>query len=76
MTKNLKFEHIRIVVYIVSTILSILVSIGKIELPCYWKENFGFLCPACGLTRATISFMKLNLMQAFEYNAYYSSFFM
>lgn len=70
--KKIKFEHVRLVIYIVSTILSILVFIGKIELPCYWKENFGFLCPACGLTRATISFMRLDFIQAFEYNAYYT----
>lgn len=70
--KKIKFEHIRLIIYIVSVFLSILVALEKIKIDCYWKENLGILCPACGLTRATLNFMKLNFKEALNFNAYYT----
>lgn len=70
--KKIKFEHIRLIIYIISIFLSILVMLEKIKLDCYWKEKFEILCPACGLTRATLNFMKLNFKEALHFNAFYT----
>lgn len=70
--KKIKFEYVRIVIYVISIILTILTIVGKINLLCYWKENYGILCPACGLTRATISIMQFKFQKAFELNAFYT----
>lgn len=35
---------------------------------CPFKILFGFPCPACGLTRASISLFSGNLVQALQYN--------
>lgn len=70
--KKIKFEYTRIAIYIISIILAILVVFGKINLLCYWKETYGILCPACGLTRATISILKFDLYNAIEANAFYT----
>ena len=42
---------------------------------CWWsyiKESTGFLCPSCGITRATKEILNLNIPLAIEYNAYYT----
>ncbi len=70
--KKIKFEHIRITIYIISLILTLLVFLGKINITCYYKENFGILCPACGLTRATANILKLRFREAYELNAFYT----
>lgn len=72
-SKNSKFDMVRLIIYIVAIILAITVLITNYETSCYWRDHYGILCPACGLTRATISFMKLNLRDAFQYNAFYTS---
>ena len=69
---NKKFENVRLVLYIVSIIIAIIALITNYQSSCYWRDRYGILCPACGLTRATISFMKLNFKAAFEYNAFYT----
>ena len=70
--KKLKFQDVRLVIYIVSIIIVLFVFIGKISPKCFFYENYGFLCPACGLTRATISILQLKILNAIKYNAFYT----
>lgn len=37
-------------------------------IPCLWETCFGFHCPGCGLTRATIAIMQLDFSKAYECN--------
>lgn len=39
---------------------------------CTWNEKYGILCPSCGATRATLSVLKGNIVQAIEYNMVYT----
>lgn len=70
--KKIKFYNVRMIIYIISVILVLFVFVGKISPKCYFYENYGFLCPACGLTRATISILKLKINDAISYNAFYA----
>lgn len=36
---------------------------------CYYRNNFGILCPSCGLTRGFISLENFDLQGALYYNA-------
>lgn len=71
--RKVKFEYVRIIIYVVSICFAILAAIDKINLSCYWQEKYGILCPACGLTRATISILQFKFREAFELNAFYTS---
>lgn len=68
---KMKFEDVRLSLYVIAIILLALVFIGKINISCYYKNNFGFICPACGLTRATISLIKFEFIEAYNYNPFY-----
>jgi hypothetical protein len=35
---------------------------------CYYKTNFGFDCPSCGMTRGFISIENFDFKSAFRYN--------
>lgn len=72
MKKKIKFEDIRLFIYACSLVIIFFVVIGKIEMKCFFFENFGIQCPACGLTRATIAVLHLNFVEAIKYNAYYT----
>ena len=72
MKKNIKFYHIRIIIYCISILIVAFVFTGKIATSCYFYDNFHILCPACGLTRATISFCRLNFCNAYNYNGFYT----
>lgn len=39
---------------------------------CYIKENFGILCPSCGITRGTEALLNFNFILAIKYNAYFT----
>ncbi|PKM95438.1 MAG: hypothetical protein CVU84_05060 [Firmicutes bacterium HGW-Firmicutes-1] len=39
-------------------------EIGK----CFYRTNFGFQCPSCGLTRSFISLENFNFTDALRYN--------
>ena len=38
------------------------------KLPCIFKAVLGIPCPGCGMTRAYISLLHLDFMQAFNFN--------
>ena len=54
------FALIRAIIYVISIILVVLVQIGIIKTSCFWYDNYGILCPSCGLTRATKSIIQLT----------------
>lgn len=65
-------KYIRITVYV-------LILAGLIWLKftnfyfgdCYIRTHLGFICPACGITRATEALLNLDFKSAISYNAYY-----
>ncbi len=67
-------KFIRIIVYII--LLGFLIFLGFSADAtfglCHIKENFGLLCPSCGITRATKAILSLNFASAIEYNAYFT----
>ena len=67
------FMKIRMIIYIISIILVALVMLGTIQTSCYFKDNFNIYCPACGLTRATISIVRFDFRDALSYNLYYTT---
>lgn len=71
--KKIKFEYVRIALYIISIIAVIFVVNGTINTNCHWYEKYGFLCPTCGLTRATKYIFLLDFKNAIKYNFFYSS---
>lgn len=57
-----------VVIYLVfSAVLNALTNIDFC-IPCIWKTVFGFNCPGCGLTTASIYLLKLDIKKAFESN--------
>lgn len=67
-------KFVRIIVYII--LLGVLIFLGCSDDNnfglCHIKENFGILCPSCGITRATKSILSLDFILAIEYNAYFT----
>ena len=37
-------------------------------IPCFFYKQTGLYCPGCGITRAFLSLLQLNIYQAFRYN--------
>ena len=70
--KKIKFMHIRLIIYVSTIALLFFVYFGKIKTECYFNKVYGLLCPACGLTRATINIIKLNFGEAIKYNKFFS----
>lgn len=42
--------------------------------PCFIRSMTGFLCPGCGVTRATLSLLRFRPIEAFRYNPPYTVF--
>ena len=68
----IKFEYVRIILYVIILISITAVIIFEINIPCFWKENFGITCPSCGITRATKSLIHFHIHDAMEYNGFYT----
>ena len=49
-------------------ILAIAVVMYLLKIPCLFKSVFGIECPGCGITRAYISILSLDIKKAFEFN--------
>lgn len=73
MKKRNTFGLIRIVLYTITLVIIILASFGNLNIKCYWKENYGFDCPSCGITRASRSILTLNFKDAIGFNTYYTA---
>lgn len=48
--------------------LKVWLPITKIGIPCVFHELTGFYCPGCGITRVSLSLLRLDWVQAFRYN--------
>ncbi|OAB40647.1 hypothetical protein PMSD_01740 [Paenibacillus macquariensis subsp. defensor] len=49
--------------------LKVWLPITHIGVPCVFNALTGFYCPGCGITRAVISLLRLDYIQAFRYNS-------
>jgi hypothetical protein len=48
--------------------LKVVIPVFHIHIPCIFSEVTGLDCPGCGMTRAVLSLLDLNIHQAFRYN--------
>lgn len=55
-------------ILIIETILAYLIIHKNIIIPCIFKKVLTFSCPACGLTRAFKSLLRLDFINAIKYN--------
>ena len=55
-------------IFIIIIEIVILYLFLNFNIGCIFKKIFGFCCPSCGLTRAFISILNLNFIDAFKYN--------
>lgn len=67
-------KYVRIAVYIGILISLVILKIGGTSNfgECYIRENFGFLCPSCGITRASEAILNFNFSLALKYNSYFT----
>lgn len=69
--RNKMLKYIRIAVYIIIAIILIIIKTTDTPLwTCTINENFGILCPTCGMTRAIEAIFSLDFALAIERNAY------
>ncbi|WP_209972330.1 DUF2752 domain-containing protein [Paenibacillus eucommiae] len=48
--------------------LKVWLPVTNIAIPCVFHEVTGLYCPGCGITRAALSLLRLDFVQAFRYN--------
>jgi hypothetical protein len=48
--------------------LKVWLPVTAIGIPCVFHELTGLYCPGCGITRAALSLLRLDVAQAFKYN--------
>lgn len=48
--------------------LKVWLPVTKLYVPCVFHELTGFYCPGCGITRVTLSLLRLDFVKAFSYN--------
>ena len=53
--------------------LALIVAMYLLKLPCPFQYIFGIDCPGCGMTRAYISLLRLDLGRAFAYHGMFWS---
>lgn len=69
--RNNVFKYMRIVLYIIILISILLLRYTNlIQGRCFVNDNFGILCPTCGVTRAIKGIASFNFSYAIEKNAY------
>ena len=61
---NLKYK------LLTTAVIAAMIAVMYIfKVPCLFKAAFGIDCPGCGMTRAYISLLHLDIPKAFGYNA-------
>jgi hypothetical protein len=48
--------------------LKVWLPVTKLGIPCVFHELTGLYCPGCGMTRAVLALLRLDVYQAFRYN--------
>ncbi|MBP1991603.1 hypothetical protein J2Z66_003210 [Paenibacillus eucommiae] len=48
--------------------MKVWLPVTNIAIPCVFHEVTGLYCPGCGITRAALSLLRLDFVQAFRYN--------
>ncbi|WP_127585605.1 DUF2752 domain-containing protein [Paenibacillus koleovorans] len=49
--------------------LEVWLPLTKLGIPCVFHTWTGLFCPGCGITRAALALLRLDVEQAFRYNA-------
>lgn len=68
MKQNNNKKHYIIIAIILGILFIYIFLKYNIGIPCIFHKLTNFYCPGCGMTRAFISLIRLNLYQAFRYN--------
>lgn len=56
------------IILVIGILIFVILFQDNIGIPCFFHELTGLYCPGCGITRAFLSLIKLDLYQAFRYN--------
>lgn len=71
--RNKLLKYIRLVIYILMIIFILLLKYtNTIKFVCFINENYGILCPTCGITRAIAALSNFNFSLAVQRNAYFT----
>ncbi len=66
---TMKRKILRIDKIIGTLVFAIVVTVlYLLKTPCAFDFIFGVPCPACGMTRACLSLLKFDIIEAFEYH--------
>ena len=65
----MKINNIKEKMITLAWILGAVAIMYIFQIPCLFKTVFHIECPGCGITRAYISLLSLDIRQAFAYNA-------
>lgn len=57
---------------VIEVFVIILLLVALVCYGCPFYKLLGILCPACGTTRAWLSFLSGNFKKAFEYNMFFA----
>lgn len=70
--KRLKLLLLQISILLFIIALFIFVNSKYVNLTpkCFWKENYGIICPGCGATRCITSLLHGDLISSFKFNPF------
>ena len=69
--KILKFIRIAVYILLFASLLFLKLSDENNFGACYINENFGILCPSCGITRTTKAVLSFDFGYAINLHAYF-----
>ena len=71
-----KKDRIRKIIYrdgiilLAGILYAVFVRLTGLAVPCIFRTLTGWLCPGCGITRASLSLIKGNVQASFSYNPF------
>lgn len=63
MKKIIEFVFVSFIIIMIP-----ILSMNNMGIPCMFNKITGLYCPGCGITRAVIALMKLDIKTALDYN--------
>lgn len=69
--RNMLLLELGIIFLVLIIFIIVKLNIVKYMPVCFFKKNFGILCPGCGGTRCVTNFMQGNFKESFIYHPIY-----
>lgn len=63
-----KPAHLPLKLLLVALFAAVVAVFMLLEIPCLIRHFTGLICPNCGMTRAWLSVLRLDLVSAFQYH--------